>query len=109
MAEPLSSVSWLQDWYSRQCDGEWEHSKGIKIDTLDNPGWKVEIDLSKYGAIKNAVVRDERNSDQWLFCEVREAVFEAFGAPNRLNAILDAFRAFVTEIEGVTGTVPNRP
>jgi hypothetical protein len=28
----------LQDWYVSQCDGGWEHTYGISIDTLDNPG-----------------------------------------------------------------------
>jgi hypothetical protein len=28
----------LTDWYSRQCNGEWEHGYGFHIGTLDNPG-----------------------------------------------------------------------
>ena len=32
----------LQKWYKSQCNGDWEHSFGIKIETLDNPGW-IEI------------------------------------------------------------------
>ena len=39
-------LEWLQDWYLKQCDGGWEHEYGIKIETLDNPGWKVIIDLA---------------------------------------------------------------
>ena len=35
----------LQDWYQQECDGNWEHQYGIKIDTLDNHGWYVAIDL----------------------------------------------------------------
>ena len=35
----------LQLWYSRQCDGDWEHGLGIRIESLDNPGWSVRIDL----------------------------------------------------------------
>ena len=35
----------LAKWYTAQCNGEWEHSCGLKIDTLDNPGWIVTIDL----------------------------------------------------------------
>ena len=38
-------IDWLQNWYCSNCDGGWEHSYGIKIQTLDNPGWHVEIDL----------------------------------------------------------------
>jgi hypothetical protein len=29
----------LQVWYGAQCNGSWEHTYGIKIETLDNPGW----------------------------------------------------------------------
>ena len=34
-------LSWLQQWYSAHCDGEWEHGFGVTIATLDNPGWSV--------------------------------------------------------------------
>jgi hypothetical protein len=36
----------VQRWYAAHCDGEWEHQYGIKIETLDNPGWRVTIDLT---------------------------------------------------------------
>ncbi|MFE2849501.1 Imm53 family immunity protein, partial [Streptomyces scopuliridis] len=36
-SEPL--LDWLQNWYTQQCDGDWEHEWGVKIATLDNPGW----------------------------------------------------------------------
>jgi Immunity protein 53 len=36
----------LQQWYVTHCDGGWEHQYGIKIETVDNPGWKVTIDLT---------------------------------------------------------------
>jgi hypothetical protein len=35
----------LQRWYLGECNGDWEHSYGVRIDTLDNPGWIVTIDL----------------------------------------------------------------
>ncbi|MHC3815880.1 Imm53 family immunity protein [Streptomyces sp. DT9] len=43
--EPL--LDWLQNWYAQQCDGDWEHEWGVKIATLDNPGWTIEIDLKE--------------------------------------------------------------
>jgi hypothetical protein len=43
MDDPLHR---LERWYRGQCDGEWEHHYGVKIDTLDNPGWHVAIDLA---------------------------------------------------------------
>ena len=32
------------DWYLSQCNGDWEHAYGVKIDTLDNPGWTLEVE-----------------------------------------------------------------
>jgi len=37
----------IQRWFADQCDGEWEHSHGITIGTVDNPGWSIEIDLDE--------------------------------------------------------------
>lgn len=40
-----TNFEWLQGWYSRHTNGDWEHQNGILIETLDNPGWSVLIDL----------------------------------------------------------------
>ena len=42
----MNQLTWLQSWFLEQCDGEWEHSYGVRVDTLDNPGWSLEIDLA---------------------------------------------------------------
>jgi hypothetical protein len=36
----------LQNWFSSQCDGDWEHNFGFTIETIDNPGWSLEVDLN---------------------------------------------------------------
>jgi Immunity protein 53 len=38
-------IIWLQKWYQSQCNGDWEHSYGITIQTLDNPGWSLFVNL----------------------------------------------------------------
>ena len=43
--DEMSSLTRLQKWYHSMCDGDWEHCYGVKIDTSDNPGWIVEIDI----------------------------------------------------------------
>lgn len=40
-------LNWLQNWYKTNCNGDWEHTYGIKIETLDNPGWSVVVDLKE--------------------------------------------------------------
>ena len=49
----------LQAWYADQSDGEWEHSYGVRIDTLDNPGWAVRIDLNGTSVEDRALDREE--------------------------------------------------
>jgi hypothetical protein len=39
------SLAWLMRWYVAECNGDWEHSYGIRIDTLDNAGWRLRIEL----------------------------------------------------------------
>ena len=42
----VSSISNLQEWYASQCNGDWEHTFGVTISTMDNPGWGLTIDLT---------------------------------------------------------------
>ena len=41
----MNILSWIAERYISNCDESWEHSYGVKFDTLDNPGWDVKIDL----------------------------------------------------------------
>ncbi|WP_408646606.1 Imm53 family immunity protein [Vallitalea okinawensis] len=42
----ISIIKWLEEWFADNCDGEWEHVyKNVRIQTLDNPGWLVRINL----------------------------------------------------------------
>lgn len=41
----LELISWIQSWYKQYCNGDWEHNENIAIYTIDNPGWRVTIDL----------------------------------------------------------------
>jgi hypothetical protein len=43
------SLTWLQAWYASQCNGDWEHEYGVSIETLDNPGWLLKLDLQETG------------------------------------------------------------
>lgn len=45
MSEDSCPLAWLQARCHRHCDGDWEHRFGVRIQTLDSPGWAVDIDL----------------------------------------------------------------
>lgn len=62
----------LMKWYEAQCDEEWEHAWGVKIGTLDNPGWLVKINLNGTPLESEefkAVVTD-RSPTNWVHCSV---------------------------------------
>jgi hypothetical protein len=89
----IDIVEELQRWYQKQCNGQWEHSYGVRIDTLDNPGWSVEIDLRGTELIGADLppTRYER-PDAWLHCEVVDGRFVARCGPLQLR---EALRIFV--------------
>jgi hypothetical protein len=89
----MSSLRALEAWYAAQCDGDWEHSFGITIETLDNPGWAVRIDLADTPLAGRPFeqVRIDRSPDDWLRCSVEAEVFKGAGGPGNLHEIVDVF------------------
>lgn len=96
------NLEWLMNWYVRECNNDWEHSYGVKIETLDNPGWTIEIDLretllegrsfaSTHGEIAGDL--DEwRNLGSWWTAEADAACFRAACGPTDLSAVIGVFR-----------------
>ncbi len=42
----MNVFQYVKEWYKENCDGDWEHQYGASINTLDNPGWEVRVDLA---------------------------------------------------------------
>ena len=91
----MDQLSRLRDWYAAQCNGDWEHSYGIKIDTLDNPGWLLSIDLADTDLLDKAFQSTHRGDSEhdvdWLHCKVDSGKFEATGGVSNLPEMLEAF------------------
>ena len=82
----------LQDWYRSNCDGDWEHEFGIMIETLDNPGWSVKIDLSETSLHDLVYEKQVDNGDfDWFLIKVKEHTFHGTGDPDKLTMILSIF------------------
>jgi immunity protein 53 of polymorphic toxin system len=90
----------LQYWYTKQCDGDWEHQYGIRIETLDNPGWAVQVDLSGTSLSEDVLPEmvEERSSSDWIRYSAENGVFRGFGGPNNLGTILERFFAWADAI-----------
>lgn len=92
-------LDWLIKWYKSNCNGEWEHIFGIKIDTLDNPGWIVKIDLTDT-AMEGRQFKEYKvnnNEIDWIICYVHENIYNGMGDPDKLNEIIKIFRKWVEE------------
>jgi hypothetical protein len=86
----------LQRWYRDHCDGEWEHEFGIRLATLDNPGWSVEVDLVGT-RLEGHVMERSRTADaagSWMFVCSTGQMFQASCDPLSLTAVLAAFQRF---------------
>lgn len=93
----MDMLGWLVQWYKRNCNGEWEHFYGIKIETLDNPGWYVRIDLSEtnYQQSDVKILEDDSAENDWIKCSITNNVFEGFGDSSKLENILEHFKKIV--------------
>lgn len=91
--EPRDALFLLQRWYLGQCDGEWEHSFGVSIETLDNPGWTLRVELQgsplEHRAEPSSKV--ERSEHDWVHWRIEGGVFEAACGPTNLNEAILAF------------------
>ena len=103
-------ITWLQDWYVAQCDGDWEHSYGLEIATIDNPGWYVVISLvgtPLESATFQPVDEADGSEDNWINCRLVEEqplrygvggpYFTGAGGPHNLAEILHVFREWVIQ------------
>lgn len=88
---------WLQNWYTSQCNEDWEHRYGIDIKTLDNPGWLIIIDLlgTELENCKFDEVSIQRSDNNWIDCVVKNQKFQGAGGSFNLSEILNIFRDWV--------------
>ena len=83
----------LSAWYESQCDGDWEHQSGITIESLDNPGWRVRINLDgtpleRVAFTELSNLEPERD---WIRCWVADNAFNGAGGPQKLGEIIEVF------------------
>lgn len=97
----MSVLSWLQQWYWNECNGDWEHSFGIQITTLDNPGWGVKVDLRETYLVDKPFlpISIERTKQNWVTCEIVDKQFVSYGGPGNLLEILEIFRGWASKDE----------
>jgi len=95
----------LASWYSARCDGEWEHEFGVRLETIDNPGWNLQVDLvgtEMEGRVVDQVTQIPEGGG-WVIIASDGSVFEASCDPMSLRLVVHEFEKFVREVRQSDG------
>jgi hypothetical protein len=95
----MTALARLEQWYTHQCNGEWEHHQGVTIRSCDNPGWWVKVELKGTTLEQIPFARVAENVDaanfqqgpRWLACHVTDGVWNGAGDETKLEKIIDVF------------------
>jgi hypothetical protein len=98
----MDHLTWLTRWYAKHCDGYWEHAPRVKIETVDNPGWTLKIDLEEtelegrpFESQRSGEVSEEYDPTKvasWWVCRVEKSQFYAACGAHDLETIISIFR-----------------
>jgi hypothetical protein len=88
-----SALDQLQAWFLAQCDSQWEQANGVHIDSLDNPGWQVRIDLdgTRWAGREFPIRQHDRSEHDWLRCWVAGNQWHAAVGPCNLDEAIGIF------------------
>lgn len=72
----------LQNSYATMCNGDWEHTYGVAITNIDNPGSSLKVELidSYLYDVPFAEMKIERAEDDSVICKVADGVFKRTAA-----------------------------
>ena len=90
------------EWYQSHCDDSWEHQYGVRLETLDNPGWRLTVDLihtDLQGRMMTEVregiaPEDHPVSPRWIRCSVTANQFRGACDPTQVARLFEIFHQF---------------
>jgi len=87
-------IKWLENWCENQCDGKWEHGYGIRIITLDNPGWDITISLdgTNIELPEEEWKLFEKSESDWYGYKVSNNTFYASGDSSKIELLINLFK-----------------
>lgn len=102
--EPLDAssvdLSKLMSWYISHCDGEWEHHHRISLETLDNPGWILKVNLvgsDLEGVTMPVLSEDDEDAENspWIDCRIENQRFVGASDPAQLPRLISVFASLL--------------
>jgi hypothetical protein len=95
----LNNFLWLEHWFHGLCDGAWERTHSLTIETLtDRTGWifKVNLNGTPFERTPDVILKEMRVSDRdWMVCRLIDGCFEGTGGPLMLGPILQTLRNWI--------------
>jgi hypothetical protein len=94
------NLEWLDDWYQSQCNGDWEHRRGIRLQAIDTTGWTLTIDLAGTSAANASPQRLalDTTCGEWIDCTMSGNRFEGSGDTRKVEQIIGVFRQWVDTV-----------
>ena len=99
----MTTLTDLSAWFQQQCNGDWEHTFRVSLQSTENPGWWIKIDLRgtplEHKSFAPVLRGDFASGDPqppWLHCRVMDGVFHGAGDAQQLDVILQTFLAWAS-------------
>ncbi|MEY8001421.1 Imm53 family immunity protein [Clostridium sp. Mt-5] len=91
----MSIIEVLQEWYKNICESS--ICTGIQIETVNNCGWCVYIDLfdTAYETESFDTVYIQKSGSDWFKCIKENSLFKGYGGVQNLEDILNAFYCWI--------------
>lgn len=99
MPMAVNDLEWLGTWYQEQCNGEWEHRRGMHLKQLagaNGEGWSLRVDLRDTAAAGSASRQTSfcsMDRAEWLHCSLNGQQFEGMG--DAVEGLVGVFRRWV--------------
>jgi hypothetical protein len=92
----IDILVWLEKWYYAQCDGDWEHQFGIKIETIDKNRWSVQITIQETEMEDKLFpeINIRYSEKDWIYCSLKNGHFDAECGLLNLPEVLQIFRTW---------------
>jgi hypothetical protein len=88
----MTALHRFQNWYKSQCNGDWEHTFQVKIETVDNPGWSITIDLEDTSLESAEFKLTQHNGEfDWFTIIAADKKYSAAGDPDKLEFLIEYF------------------
>lgn len=93
----MDELRWLEKWHLDNSNED-GYNVGIRIETLDNPGWLVKIDLFEmsFSNLHMDRIHFYNSENDWIDCQIKDSEFIGSGDCMKLAEIIEIFRKVCT-------------